>query len=525
MRRNGQYGDSVKAIVQRGREALISLSRGLGLKITREFGAFFSRVQAAGSTLGQAVRAGTLTCLGGFVRLRRAAFRFLFAPKTLISGIIVLSLFAMSVTAVQGYYAGFGTVVMVDQREVGFIHAEEVEDLQDYLETLQDLAAANYRMSVHRNEDVSFADDWRPGEHMKLEHLLDELQQQLSFSAMAFKLLVDGQEMVTLATLADYEAVLEIINDAYLTNRNNSRVLSVNISEEIDCHLCPVEPEEIIGVEEAANILLLGTARRETYLVSRGDSLWSIARSNNISLEELQEANPQVQGTMIRPGDELNLIVAEPIINISVVEEVTVSERIPFQTNYTTDSSMWKYQTRVLTSGKHGERTVTYQVVMENGRVVERIQVAEKVTRQPVTQVVARGTANVPSLGSGRFGWPLPSGTGTITSPFGWRWGRMHNGVDIAAATGTSIRASDSGVVSFSGYRSSYGNLVIIEHGNGYSTYYAHNSKNLVSQGQQVSKGQTIALLGRTGYATGPHVHFEIRYNGKPLDPMKFFKP
>ncbi len=479
-------------------------------------------LRAGINSLRRGIRQGAVAFWSTLCLIKRAVIRFLLSPITIITGIIVGSLAVMSVTAVQSYYAGFGTVVLVGQEEVGFVYTEEVDKLTGFVVKLEAMARQNYGMEVHQNETISFAEDRRPGEHVGVDIIKDELRQRLSFSAIGYILRVDGQEIATLACREDYEEVLEIISNAYVSNKANAKVLEVDIQEDIDCEVAPVDPEIIVSVEEVANILLTGTSRQEIYLVARGDSLWKIARSNNMTLEELQNANPQVTGTSIHPGDQLSLIVAEPIINVEVVEEVTVKERIPYKTTYTTSDSMWRYQTKVLTKGKHGEREVLYKVVMENGREVERIKLAEKIVREPVTEIIARGTANVPSLGTGRFLWPLASG-GTITSPFGWRWGSMHNGVDIAAPTGTSIRAADSGVVSFSGYRSSYGNLVIIEHGNGYSTYYAHNSKNMVSQGQQVSKGSTIALVGRTGRATGPHVHFEIRYNGKPLDPMKFF--
>lgn len=494
-------------------------------KVPAAFRRGMDRLFVFGRSMGQRSRRRAVSARKTCGGIKKAALCFLISPKTVISSIILVSLAVMSITAVQGYHAGFGTVVMVDNEELGFINSEEVGELTVYLGSLQSMAEANYKMAVYQNETVTFAEARIPGGHMDLDPMKDALRQRISFSVMGYNFLVDGRHLVTLGSLEDYQAVVKIIANAYLSDRENARILSVDILEDIKFEICSVEPEDIISVEDAANILLTGTTRRETYLVSRGDSLWSIARSNNLTLSELQEANPQVEGTMIRPGEELSLIVAEPIVNISVVEEVTVTERITFSTSYKTDSSMWRYQTRVLTTGSHGEKTVTYRVTRENGREVERTKVAEEVTRKPVTQVIARGTARIPSLGTGRFGWPLPSGTGTITSPFGWRWGRMHNGVDIAAPSGTPIRASDSGIVSFSGFRSSYGNLVIIEHGNGYSTYYAHNSKNLVSQGQQVSKGQTIALVGRTGFATGPHVHFEIRYNGNPMDPMRFFRP
>ena len=124
---------------------------------------------------------------------------------------------------------------------------------------------------------------------------------------------------------------------------------------------------------------------------------------------------------------------------------------------------------------------------------------------------------------SGHFIWPAQ---GPVVSPFGMRWHpilggyRMHTGIDIAAPYGAPIVASDDGVVLFVGWYGGYGNTVIVDHGGGYSTLYAHCSSILVSQGQAVQRGQAIARVGATGYATGPHLHFEIRVNGVPINPM-----
>lgn len=124
-------------------------------------------------------------------------------------------------------------------------------------------------------------------------------------------------------------------------------------------------------------------------------------------------------------------------------------------------------------------------------------------------------------------GWPLTTG-GVVTSTFGLRrhpiTGRrsMHKGIDIAAKRGSDIVAMADGLVVFSGRKSGYGNIVEIRHADGLETCYAHNARNLVSEGELVSKGQVIAKLGSTGRSTGPHVHFEVRRNGKALDPMRF---
>lgn len=130
-------------------------------------------------------------------------------------------------------------------------------------------------------------------------------------------------------------------------------------------------------------------------------------------------------------------------------------------------------------------------------------------------------------LGSGKMIWPV-TGTIRITSPFGWRYHpilrvkKYHNGEDIAVPSGTPVHAADGGVVVVSGWEGGYGNYIAIDHGNGISTGYGHNSRLLVRQGDKVVKGQVIAYSGSTGLSTGPHVHFEVRKNGIPVDPLPF---
>jgi murein DD-endopeptidase MepM/ murein hydrolase activator NlpD len=124
--------------------------------------------------------------------------------------------------------------------------------------------------------------------------------------------------------------------------------------------------------------------------------------------------------------------------------------------------------------------------------------------------------------GPGSFSWPV---TGTITSPFGWRSNpfggspEFHQGLDIAAPTGTTVTAAAGGTIIMAQWYGGYGNYILIDHGGGYSTGYGHLSAIYVSSGQTVTRGQAIGAVGSTGQSTGPHLHFEIRINGKPIDP------
>jgi murein DD-endopeptidase MepM/ murein hydrolase activator NlpD len=122
-------------------------------------------------------------------------------------------------------------------------------------------------------------------------------------------------------------------------------------------------------------------------------------------------------------------------------------------------------------------------------------------------------------LSAAGFIWPL---NGTVTSGYGWRWGRLHEGVDIAAPSGTPIWAAAAGTVIYAGWLGGYGNLVVVDHGNGLATAYAHASALLMSVGQSVGQGETVALVGSTGNSSGPHLHFEVRVNGSAVDPLLY---
>ena len=135
------------------------------------------------------------------------------------------------------------------------------------------------------------------------------------------------------------------------------------------------------------------------------------------------------------------------------------------------------------------------------------------------SNVIEEAEIEISGVGTGSFKKPLD---GIFTSGFGQRWGRLHGGIDLASEIGTPIMASDDGIVIFTGDCGTYGLLVKIDHKNGYITYYAHCSEIKSSVGDVVKKGDVIALVGNTGNSTGPHCHFEIRYDNVPQNPLEF---
>ena len=282
---------------------------------------------------------------------------------------------------------------------------------------------------------------------------------------------------------------------------------------------------ELSGVQQQEKI----------YTVQAGDTLWSIAQKNDLTFRELCDLNTNFKGAAltessnIQAGDELIVTKQEAMLEIRITKIETWQEEIPYTTE-TTKSSEYTVGTKKTTqTGENGIRSVTAQRVYNTDGVQLSQQILETtVIKEPVTEQIVVGTKKVTSstsyiTGSGQFIWPVPGYRNCS------RWyGGSHKGVDICAAAGTPIYASAGGTVTKSGYNragagTGYGNSIIINHGNGYTTVYAHCLSLVVHAGQTVKQGQLIGYVGSTGRSSGNHCHFEIRRNGSYIAPQNVF--
>lgn len=247
------------------------------------------------------------------------------------------------------------------------------------------------------------------------------------------------------------------------------------------------------------------------YIVKSGDTLDSISKSYGININTISESNRISEDATLKIGQELRFPSVVGVLykvssgdtfwDISKLYGVDMDE-IASANNLNLSSTL-KLNQEIILPG------------VESLKAVQSTSASSAARKTATVKVASRGISYTGSM------WPL---VGSITSKFGPRWGKNHNGLDIAAPTGTLVRAFMSGTVVYSGWEVGYGNLVKINHGNGLVSYYGHNSKLLVSAGEHIDKGQTISKVGSTGDSTGPHLHFEIRKYGVPVNPLNYLK-
>ena len=270
----------------------------------------------------------------------------------------------------------------------------------------------------------------------------------------------------------------------------------------------------------------------QTYTIQEGDTTWDIANKFDIPTETLLNLNPEVSQSML-VGETFVISQEQPFLQTKVVRTVTKEQEIQFTTETEVDQNKESSYEKVVQEGKNGLKEVTTEITYIDGYETERTVTAETTLVEPVTAKVVVGSlkssssspynfngsgANSTQSNVGGYIWPVDGGY--ISCPI---WGYSgHTGTDIAAPAGTTIWAAKAGTVAYAGWSNGYGYNVLINHADGTKTRYAHCSSLAVYAGQQVSQGQVIGYVGRTGWATGNHCHFEIISGGSYLDARNY---
>ncbi len=302
-------------------------------------------------------------------------------------------------------------------------------------------------------------------------------------------------------------------------------VSDVKIDESVVIVESFVDKKEIVDPKVAVNLITKTSEKEKVYKVQKGDVPAIIAEKNDMTEEDLYALNEGLEenATRIQIGQEITVMVPEPELTVTTTEEVIYTELIEHDNDYINNSEDYVGTYTVVEEGKDGLTEVRAMVTKVNGRVVEEEIKETTVVIEPIKGTMTKGTKQLPiTTATGTFEYPVLSFR--LSSVFGYRWGALHKGIDLANGIGTPILASDGGRVIKADWDGGYGKSVEIDHGNGYITKYAHCSELYVEVGQDVAQYETIAAIGNTGNSTGPHLHFEIRVNGIPKNPMDYLK-
>jgi murein DD-endopeptidase MepM/ murein hydrolase activator NlpD len=229
--------------------------------------------------------------------------------------------------------------------------------------------------------------------------------------------------------------------------------------------------------------------------------------------KHISDALHKARVEMHRVREETRVIKKRAIVETAVIRDRAAQQHAVAQQLLSTQQ-----QLAVARDSKRQTLSSIQQSEQEYLNEVNGLQAASAALGAKIRAQEGGASAGTGVSSSGLI-WPV---SGPIVSPFGWRWGRMHEGIDIAVGTGTPIHAAAAGTVIYSGWMSGYGNLVVVDHGNGLATAYAHQSSIAAGNGASVGQGQTIGYVGCTGHCFGPHLHFEVRVNGSPVDPMRY---
>jgi len=414
------------------------------------------------------------------------------------------------------------------------------------VETLIDIkkedASSQFKdLSIDAGSNISVIPEQVYSVSVNEEETLTKLEQSVEIEAEAHALVINGEPVAYVKNKEDFEKTINLIklkfvsqeqldrlnendiNNIPLSDENKTRIIDVTFNEEVKTEEVKVNPGKILEPEQAFELLTTGALEKQVYKVKQGDVLGSIAKAHNLKIADLLELNPGLKkDSLLNIDQEINVTVTKPYVNVKIIKEAYNKQEVAFKTIEEKDENMLKGETKVVQEGSNGKVEYIHQISYINGVEQSREVISENVLEEVVDKKVIVGTKVIPDRGTGSFAWPAVGGY--VSSQMGPRWGRNHDGIDIARPSNYTIKASDNGRVVFTGWDGTYGQKVVINHNNGYETVYAHLSSISVSVGQTVAQGQKLGVMGSTGRSTGIHLHFEVRKNGVLVNPMSVLR-
>ncbi|MBC8536918.1 LysM peptidoglycan-binding domain-containing M23 family metallopeptidase [Feifania hominis] len=430
----------------------------------------------------------------------------------------VMALAALTVLIISAKDYTLGVKVAIDGENVAVLQSEEQYDeiLLNVERYVANITGEYHHIDAEPTFQTTLVNKNLLEDHAALEDKM--IEKAGDVITESYGLYLDGELIAVNSDGAAMQDVLDGILDSYRSGAEGERVEFIQ-NLRIERDLLPKKQEK--SLFEITQMLTATSVGEVTYTVQKNDTLSKIASKCDMKLTELTNLNEGVDPMKLKVGMKLTVAKPVPAISVKVVKNVTYEESIPYEVVSSTTGDLYKNQVKVTTKGVNGVAQVEAEVCLVDNEEVSRLELSRTVVSEPVTQVELRGTKALPAKApTGTFRRPL---SGTITSRFGVKRGKSyHTGLDIAAKRGTVIVAADGGTVTFAGWSGNYGKLVKIDHGNGLVTYYAHCDTLLVSKGDKVAKGESIAKVGSTGNSTGPHLHLEVRKNGKPVNPTNY---
>lgn len=403
----------------------------------------------------------------------------------------------------------------------------DVDEIYKEIESVDDFTIKGYTIIIHPTETD---DDGKTKPDVKINVLSRKIFNEAIMSFIYSFVGTDGYNNFINDSQPEIKDVGKRIEKMYFSEDITIKENNISVKEKI-----------FTNTTELSQYLLFGdNIKEEKYTIQTGDTIEKVADSHKLNTQEFLVANPRYrsENSLLTIGDTVSIALINPVLSLvcEMYEVEDVQQQFEKQTVY--DNSKPYSYSQITQRGKNGVTRLTEVYKSVNGNNEPGQVLKKEVISEPVNQITTKGKKPEVIIGNyveegGDWAWPTNKGY-KISSGFKWRGGKHHDAIDIAflpinspiyaAGAGTVVRAQMG-----TGSAWSLGNYVIINHGNGLYTLYAHMNKLSVSAGQSVRKGQVLGGLGQTGRATGPHLHFGVYagmpyQGGKPFNPLELYK-